>query len=56
MNNKASFEDNTAEMVRRGTKKLWLLRRMRQLGLDSATVLKYGTSEGRPLLEYSCPL
>ena len=56
VNNQANFEDNTAEMVRRGTKKLWLLRRMRQLGLDASTVLEYWTSEGRPLLEYSCPL
>ena len=56
VNNKANFGDNTEEMVRRGTKKLWLLRRMRQLGLDSTTVLKYWTSEGRPLLENACAL
>ena len=56
INNKANFEDNTRELVRRGTKKLWLLRRMKQLGLDPATVLKYWVSECRPLLEFSCPL
>ena len=56
INNKADFKDNTREMVRRATKKLWLLRRLKQLGLESSTVLKYWVSEGRPLLEYACAL
>ena len=56
INNRASFDDNTREMVRRGTKKLWLLRRLKQLGLDAATVLGYWVAEGRPLLEYACAL
>ena len=56
VNNQANFEDNTLEMVRRGTKKLWLLRRLKQLGLDASTVLEYWVSDGPPLLEYACPL
>ena len=56
INNKADFKDNTKEMIRRATKKLWLLRRLKQLGLDTPTVLEYWVSEGRPLLEYACAL
>ena len=44
------------EIVKRGTKKLWLQHRLKQLGLEPTTVLEYWVSEGRPLLEYSCPL
>ena len=56
LNNQLTYDDNTQYIVRRTNKKLWLLRRLRQIGLDERTVLKYWVGECRPRLEYLAPL
>ena len=42
-------------MVRKASKKIWVLRRMRQLGVDEATITSYWVSEGRVHLEAGVP-
>jgi len=43
-------------MVKKASKKIWILRRMRQLGLDEATITRYWVSEGRVHLETGVPV
>ena len=56
LNNQLTFEENTQYIVKRASRKLWLLRRLKQLGLDETTVLQFWTAECRPKLEYMAPL
>jgi hypothetical protein len=44
------------QMTTKASKKLWLLRRMKQLGVDEATITTYWKSEGRCHLEYGVPV
>ena len=44
------------QMTKKASKKIWLLRRMRQLGVDQATVINYWKSEGRCHLEFCAPV
>ena len=44
------------EMVRRATRTTWVLRRMRALGVDQATLVTYWKAEGRVHLELACPV
>ena len=55
INNKLNFKDHTEYLIKRGNSKLWLLRRLRQVGIDGSTVLTYYTTEIRPILEYAAP-
>ena len=43
-------------MVKKASKKIWLLRRMRQLGVDEKTISNYWKSEGLCHLEYCSPV
>jgi hypothetical protein len=43
-------------MTTKASKKLWLLRRMKQLGVDEATIATYWKSEGRCHLEFGVPV
>jgi hypothetical protein len=44
------------EMVKRAGKTTWVLRRMRQLGVDTATLAQYWKAEGRVHLEFQAPV
>jgi hypothetical protein len=44
------------QMTTKASKKLWLLRRMKQLGVDESTIVTYWKSEGRCHLEYGVPV
>ena len=48
------WEAQTQEMVRRATKTIWAIRRMRALGVDQQTLVEYWKSEGRNHLEQNC--
>ena len=43
-------------MVKKASKKIWLLRRMRQLGVDEKTISNYWKPEGLCHLEYCSPV
>ena len=43
-------------MVRKASKKIWMLRRMRQLGVDETTITTYWMMEGRVHLETGVPV
>ena len=43
-------------MVKKASKKIWLLRRMRQMGVDQRTIATYWKSEGLCHLEYCSPV
>jgi hypothetical protein len=45
-----------AEMVKRASKTTWVLRRMRELGVDTATLVQYWKAEGRVHLEFQAPV
>ena len=45
-----------SHMVRKASKAIWVLRRMRQLGVDEATITSYWVSEGRVHLEAGVPV
>jgi hypothetical protein len=44
------------QMTTKASKKLWLLRRMKQLGVDETTITTYWKSEGRCHLEFGVPV
>ena len=44
------------QMTKKTPKKLWLLRRMKQLGVDARTVTNYWKSKGRCYLEFCAPV
>ena len=44
------------QMVKKASKKIWLLRRMRNLDVDEKTIAKYWKSEGLCHLEYCSPV
>ena len=48
------WEAQTQEMVRRATKTIWVIRRMRALGVDQETLVSYWKSEGRVQMEQNC--
>ena len=43
-------------MTAKASKKIWVLRRMKQLGVDEKTILNYWTKEGRCHLEMCSPV
>ena len=44
------------QMVTKASKKIWLLRRMKQLGIDEQTITQYWKSEGLVHLEFCAPV
>ena len=49
------WQSQVEEIVKRATKTTWVLRRMRALGVDQATLVAYWKAEGRVYLELACP-
>ena len=50
------WEEQVQEMVRKATKTIWVIRRMKSLGIGEATLVQYWKTEGRVQLEQSCPV
>ena len=50
------WQSQVEVMVKRATKTTWVLRRMRALGVDQATLVAYWKAEGRVHLELACPV
>ena len=50
------WQAQVEEMVRQATNTIWVLRRMRSLGVDQKTLVAYWKSEGRVHLELACPV
>ena len=44
------------QMVRQASKTIWVIRWMKQWGVDTKTLVNLGTSEGRLLMEMGCPV
>ena len=45
-----------AQMTSKASKTIWLLRRMKQLGIDETTITNYWKTEGRCHLEFCAPV
>ena len=50
------WDSQVEEMIRKASKNIWTLRRMKALGVDQATLVNYWKSEGREHLEMACPV
>ena len=50
------WEAHVKQMTTKASKKIWLLRRMKQLGVDEATITSYWKMEGLVHLEFCVPL
>ena len=48
------WQAQTDEMVRKAINTIWILRRMKSLGVDQKTLVEYWKSEGRVHLEMAC--
>jgi hypothetical protein len=44
------------QMVGKASKTIWVIRRMKELGVDTNTLVNFWTSEGRVHLEMGCPV
>jgi len=54
--NDLKWDSQVKQMIEKATKKIWLLRRMKQLKVDERTITNYWKAEGRVHLEASAPL
>ena len=50
------WEANTAHIIKKAMSKIWILRRMRQLGVDERTIADFWAKEGRVHLELAVPV
>ena len=50
------WDAQVTQMVTRASKAVWVLRRMKALGVDKKTLVQYWKSEGRVHLEMACPV
>ena len=50
------WEAQVQEMVKKATKTIWVLRRMKSLGVSELTLVSYWKTEGRIHLEQNCPV
>ena len=48
--------EQITQMTNKASKTIWLLRKMKQLGIDEATITNYWKSEGRCHLEFCAPV
>ena len=48
--------DQILQMTKKASKTIWLLRRMKQMGIDEKTIVNYWKSEGRCHLEFCAPV
>ena len=54
--NDLRWNTQVENMVRKASKKIWLLRRMRRMGVDQQTIASYWKAEGNCHLEYCSPV
>ena len=54
--NDLRWNSQIEHMIKKASKKIWLLRRMRQVGVDEKTICKYWKAEGLCHLEYCSPV
>ena len=50
------WDSQVEQMVSKASKAVWTLRRMKSLGVDTATLTQFWRTEGRVHLEYQAPL
>ena len=50
------WADQITHMTNKASKTIWLLRRMKQLGIDETTITNYWKTEGRCHLEFCAPV
>ena len=51
-----SWNSNTSYLVKRAMSRMWLLRRMKALGLEPEFILDYYVMEIRPVVEHGVPV
>ena len=56
LNNKLKWQDNTLVIVKKASKRLYIIRVLRRCGLSASNLLVVYLSLVRPLLEYACPI
>ena len=56
LNSNLSWNDNTAQIIKKAMKKMWLLRRMKNVQLDVHIIFDYYLKEIRPIVEYASPV
>ena len=56
LNSNLSWNDNTAQIIKKAMAKMWLLRRMKNVQLDVHIIFDYYLKEIRPLVEYASPV
>ena len=54
--NDLKWGEQVKQMTTKASRKIWLLRRMKQLGVDEATITEYWRSEGLVHLEFCAPV
>ena len=50
------WDSQIMQMISRANKTIWVLRRMKALGVETTTLVQYWKSEGRVHLEFACPV
>jgi hypothetical protein len=50
------WDAQCSQMVQRASNNIWVLRRMKELGVDQRTLVQFWKSEGRVHLEMCCPV
>ena len=50
------WDSQIMQMISRANKTIWVLRRMKALGVDTTTLVEYWKGEGRVHLEFACPV
>ena len=56
MQSNFGWGEQITQMTKKASKTIWLLRRMKQLGIDEQTITNYWKSEGRCHLEFCAPV
>ena len=50
------WDSQCQEMIKKATRTIWVIRRMKALGVQQSLLVDYWKSEGRVHLEYGCPV
>ena len=56
MSDNLKWQENTDNMCSKARKRLWIIRRLKNLKIDTATMIDIYKMEIRSLLEYACPV
>ena len=56
LNSNLSWNDNTAQIIKKAMAKMWLLRRMKNVQLDVHIIFDYYLKKIRPLVKYASPV